>query len=369
MVLKGIHMATIDDIFKIIKEQGASDLHMSSGRPPMVRLGHELVPVDYEVLTPELNRKLLYELMNPDQVEAFEENREIDFGYEVPDVTRLRVNIFEQRAGIAAVFRLIPTTILTAEQLGLPESIIKFTEVPRGLVVVTGATGSGKSTTLAAMIDYINDKRAKHILTVEDPIEFVHPQKKALINQREVGSNTKSFAHALKSALREDPDIILVGEMRDLETIQLAITAAETGHLVFGTLHTNSAAGTVDRIIDVFPTDQQQQIRVMLAESMKGVIAQRLLPKKSGKGRCAAFEILVGTSAVSNLIREGKTFQLESMLQTGKKDGMMSLDTSLLELVEKGVLAPTEAARHSRNPAQFARMGSGGPPKREMIRS
>ncbi|HMS16504.1 MAG TPA: type IV pilus twitching motility protein PilT [Planctomycetota bacterium] len=351
-------MAAIDEIFKIIKEQGASDLHMSSGRPPMVRLGHELVAVDYDELTPDLNRKLLYELLTPEQVTTFEKNREIDFGYELPGVTRLRCNIFDQKNGIAAVFRLIPTNILTATQLGLPESILRFCQVPRGLVVVTGSTGSGKSTTLAAMINHINETHSRHILTVEDPIEFVHPTRKSLINQREVGSNTRSFASALKSALREDPDIILVGEMRDLETIQLAITAAETGHLVFGTLHTNSAAGTVDRIIDVFPTDQQQQIRVMLSESLKGVVAQRLLPKKGGKGRCAAFEILVGTPAVANLIREGKTFQLESMLQTGKRDGMISLDQSLMDLVQAGTLDAADAARHSKNPSQFLRQGT-----------
>jgi len=355
-------MAAIDEIFKIIHEQGASDLHMASGYPPMVRLSDELVPIDYDHLTPELNRKLLYELMTAEQAATFEEHKDIDFSYEVPGVTRLRCNIFEQRSGIAAVFRLIPTTVLTAEQLNLPEQVMRFCELPRGLVVVTGSTGSGKSTTLAAMVNHINQHRSSHILTVEDPIEFVHSPKKSLINQREIGAHTKSFSNALKSALREDPDIILVGEMRDLETIQLAITAAETGHLVFGTLHTNSAAGTVDRIIDVFPTDQQMQIRVMLSESLKGVIAQRLLPRKGTAGRCAAFEILVSTSAVSNLIREGKTFQLESLLQTGKKDGMISLDQSLMNLMEEGMIEGSEAARNASNPAQFLRGGSAPTP-------
>ncbi len=350
-------MAAIDDIFRIIQEQGASDLHMASGYPPMVRLNSELVPVDYDQLTPELNRKLLYELMTPEQVSQYEKNKEIDFSYEVPGVTRLRCNIFEQRSGIAAVFRLIPTTILSAEQLDLPEQIMRFCDLHRGLVVVTGATGSGKSTTLAAMVNHINETRACHILTVEDPIEFVHGSKKSLINQREVGGNTLSFANALKSALREDPDIILVGEMRDLETIQLAITAAETGHLVFGTLHTNSAPATVDRIVDVFPTNQQQQIRVMLSESLKGVIAQRLLPRKDGSGRVAAFEVLTGTTAVSNLIREGKTFQLESLMQTGRRDGMMQLDQSLEDLVNRGLLSNAEAASHASSPAAFVRGG------------
>lgn len=362
-------MAAIDEIFRITKDRGASDLHMSSGYPPMVRLNNDLVPIDYDELTPELNKKLLYELMTADQATTFEETKEVDFSYEVPGVTRLRCNVFEQRNGIAAAFRLIPTTILTAKQLGLPPQIMRFCELHRGLVVVTGATGSGKSTTLAAMVDHINETRSSHILTVEDPIEFVHGSKKSLINQREVGNNTMSFSNALKSALREDPDIILVGEMRDLETIQLAITAAETGHLVFGTLHTNSAPATVDRIIDVFPTNQQQQIRVMLSESLKGVIAQRLLPRKDGQGRVAAFEILASTSAVSNLIREGKTFQLESLMQTGKKDGMMQLDQSLENLVRNGLVASSEAAGHASNPAAFIRGGAGMQSSPELART
>ncbi len=351
-------MPAIDDIFKIIKEQGASDLHLAAGSAPMVRLNSELVPVDYGHLTPELARKLLYELMNPEQVAKFEKNHEIDFGYEIPGVTRLRCNIFEQRHGIAGVFRLIPTQVRTASQLNLPKQILNFCALNRGLVVVTGATGSGKSTTLAAMIDYINETEASHIITIEDPIEFVHPNKKALVNQREVGASTLSFSNALRSALREDPDIVLVGEMRDLETIQLAITAAETGHLVFGTLHTNSAASTVDRIIDVFPADQQEQIRVMLAESLKGVVAQRLLPKKDGSGRAAVFEIMVGTSAVSNLIREGKTFQIESLIQTGRKDGMISIDSSLKELVDRGVVDVQVASKHATSPSIFGRSDS-----------
>lgn len=353
-------MSGIEKIFKIIKEQGASDLHMASGSPPMVRLNSELVPVDQEVLTPDVNKKLLYGLMTPEQVQEFETKHEIDFSYEVPGVTRLRCNVFQQKNGIAAVFRLIPTTILSADQLGLPKSILNFCDMTRGLVVVTGATGSGKSTTLAAMIDHINKRAKKHILTIEDPIEFVHQNNKSLVNQREVGANTESFKAALKSALREDPDIILVGEMRDLETIQLAITAAETGHLVFGTLHTNSAPSTVDRIIDVFPTGQQAQIRVMLSESLRGVVAQRLLPRKGG-GRCAAFEILVSTSAISNLIREGKTFQIASLLTTGKKDGMISLDQSLQQLVEEDKISGLEAAKHSTNPSMFLKRTSPEP--------
>lgn len=352
-------MPAIDDIFRIIKEQGASDLHMASGSQPMVRLNSQLTKIDYEELTPELNRKLLYELMDPEQVRFFEENKEIDFSYEIPNTTRIRCNIFEQKNGIGAVFRLIPTDIMTMDQLNLPDKLKQFCDMPRGLVVVTGATGSGKSTTLAAMIDYINDSHSKHILTIEDPIEFVHPMKASLINQREVGSTTLSFSNALRSALREDPDIILVGEMRDLETIKLALTAAETGHLVFGTLHTNSAAQTVDRIIDVFPADEQQQIRVMLSDALRGVIAQRLLPKKGGKGRCAAIEILGVTSAVSNLMREGKTFQLDSIIQTGKKDGMISMDAALSELVAQDLIEVEEAMKHAKDKTQFQRMAMG----------
>jgi twitching motility protein PilT len=350
-------VAAIDEIFKIVKEQGASDLHMASGAKPMLRIGNELQPIDYGDLTPDLNRKLLYELMTPAQAAAFERDKEIDFAHEIPGVVRLRCNIFEQRNGIGAVFRLIPTEMRTAEQLGLPASILKFCDLDRGLVVVTGSTGSGKSTTLAAMIDAINDKDRGHILTIEDPVEFVHKNKKSLVNQREVGGTTKSFTAALKSALREDPDVILVGEMRDLETIKLAITAAETGHLVFGTLHTNSAASTVDRIIDVFPSDQQQQIRVMLSESLKGVVAQRLLKRKGGKGRAAAFEILKVTPAIANMIREGKTFQIGSAIQIGRKDGMVSMDQSLEELVRTGVVEAAEAAPHATSPSSVLRQG------------
>jgi twitching motility protein PilT len=348
-------MAAIDEIFRLIKEQGASDLHMASGSKPMVRLHNELQAVDYVELTPELNRKLLYELMTPEQVSHFEKTKEVDFSYEIRGVTRLRCNIFEQRNGIGGVFRLIPTEVLTLEQLNLPDQIKKFCDLPRGLIVVTGATGSGKSTTLAAMINHLNETEAMHILTIEDPIEFVHPMKKSLINQREVGSTTLSFSNALRAALREDPDIILVGEMRDLETIKLALTAAETGHLVFGTLHTNSAAQTVDRIIDVFPADEQMQIRVMLSDALKGVIAQRLLPKREGKGRVAAIEILSATPAIANLIREGKTFQLDSIIQTGKKDGMIAMDQALATLVEKKLISVDEAMKHAKDKAFFHR--------------
>ena len=346
-------MPAIDDIFGIIKEQGASDLHMASGSAPMLRIGNDLVPVEYESLTPELNRKLLYELMTADQITRFEEDKELDFGYVVPGVTRLRCNIFEQRNGISGSFRLIPTEIMTAEQLGIPPKILEFCDLDRGLVLVTGATGSGKSTTLAAMVNEINLKFSRHILTIEDPIEFVHENKKSLVNQRELGPHTKSFANALRAALREDPDVILVGEMRDLETISLAVTAAETGHLVFGTLHTNSAKSTVDRIVDVFPSDTQHQIRVMLAESLKGVIAQRLLSRKGGRGRIAVHEIMTCTAAISSAIRQGQSHQIESMMQTGRKDGMITLDKSIEDLLDQDLIDRSEACHHANNPAQF----------------
>ncbi len=283
----------------------------------------------------------------------FLENMDYDFAYEVPDLARFRVNVFWQRKGLAAVMRTIPSKILTLDDLGLPEVVRRFCMMTKGLVLVTGPTGSGKSTTLAAMVDWINEERADHILTIEDPIEFTHPNKKCLVNQREIGTNTKSFANALKAALREDPDVILVGEMRDRETIELGITAAETGHLVLGTLHTSSAPKTVDRIIDVFPADQQERIRAMLAESLKGVIAQVLLKTKDGKGRRAALEIMVGTNAVSNLIRENKIHQIPSIIQTGKKDGMQLLDQHILEFLMSGVISAEEAYMKCNNKQAF----------------
>ena len=283
----------------------------------------------------------------------FLDQMDFDFAYEIEDLARFRVNVFWQRKGLGCVLRTIPSEILTADQLGLPDPVRKFCMLTKGLVLVCGPTGSGKSTTLAAMVDLINESRADHVLTIEDPIEFTHPNKKCLVNQREIGTNTKSFANALRAALREDPDVILVGEMRDRETIELGITAAETGHLVFGTLHTNSAPKTVDRIIDVFPADQQEQIRAMLAESLKGVIAQVLLRKKGGKGRVAAQEIMVGTSAISNLVRENKIHQIPSMIETGKKDGMQLLDQHIMEFLMSGEITPEEAYMKSNNKQTF----------------
>jgi twitching motility protein PilT len=347
-------MARIDELFRVLRDRKASDLHLSPENPPLMRVAGDLVPLVPKKQTHDENQALLFEIMNPDQQEKFEQSHDIDFAYEVPALAaRFRANVFYGRLGISAVFRLIPTQILTVEQLGLPPAVLRFTTYKKGLIVVTGATGSGKSTTLAALIDHINKTEQAHILTVEDPIEFVHTSQKSLINQREVGRHTKSFASALRAALREDPDIILVGEMRDLETIELAITAAETGHLVFGTLHTNSAAKTVDRIINVFPTNQQEQIRAMLAESLKGVIAQQLLKTVDGK-RCAALEILAVTVAVSNLIREGKTFQIPSIIQTGKAEGMQLMDQALQAVVTAKRVTPDEAHKFAVNKALFA---------------
>jgi len=336
-------MAKIDVFFKFMADQGASDLHMSVSVAPILRLHGEMMPMKYRSLTTDYLKALLYEIMTEAQRAKYEKSGDIDFAYEVPGVGRFRANIFTDRNGMGAVFRLIPSTILTAEQLGLPHAILKMAELKKGLVLVTGPTGSGKSTTLAAMVDFINQKRREHILTLEDPIEFVHLNKLSLVNQREIETHTASFGVALRAALREDPDVILVGEMRDLETIELAITAAETGHLVFGTLHTNSAAKTVDRVINVFPADRQEQIRLMLSESLKGVVSQMLLKRRDRPGRVASLEVMVVTPAISNLVRESKTFQIRSALQTGKQYGMQTMDQALYELVMARKIYPEDA--------------------------
>ncbi|MHB9028701.1 MAG: type IV pilus twitching motility protein PilT [Candidatus Latescibacterota bacterium] len=339
-------MAQIDKLFYLLRERKGSDLHISVGAPPLIRVAGDLTPVTNSILPQVETRKLLYEIMSENQQKRFEERMELDFAYEVQGLARFRANIFMQHRGVAAVFRLIPEEILTVEQLRIPPQVLNFAKLHKGLVLCTGPTGSGKSTTLAALVDYVNSTRPEHIITIEDPIEFVHQNKKCLVNQRELGAHTDSFSAALRSALREDPDVILVGEMRDLETIQLALTAAETGHLVFGTLHTSSAAKTIDRIIDVFPAAQQGQVRSMLSESLKGVMAQTLL-KKVGGGRIAGIEILVGNPAIGNLIREEKTYQIPSVLQTSKADGMQTLDMALFELCQKKLITPNDSIDHA----------------------
>jgi twitching motility protein PilT len=333
-------------------EQGASDCHLSAGEPPMIRIDGELKKLDHPPLTKEQVHALVYDIMSDAQRRVFEETHECDFSFEMEKVARFRVNVFLQRKGEGAVFRTIPTKVLSLEELGMPPILKQLCEKDKGLILVTGPTGSGKSTTLAAMVDYLNSSFEGHILTVEDPIEFVHVSKKCLVNQRELGPHTHSFANALKSALREDPDIILVGEMRDLETIQLALTAAETGHIVFGTLHTSSAPKTVDRIIDVFPPSQQAQIRTQFAESIEAVITQSLLKKKVG-GRVAALEILTGTTAVRNLIREGKIHQIPGTMQVSQKDGMQTMDMALTNLVNRSIVTREEAQSKSMNPNLF----------------
>jgi twitching motility protein PilT len=339
-------MARIDGILKLVKDQGASDLHMTTGAPPMVRIGGEITPIPYEPLTREVNEFLLFELMDDATRARFAEYKDVDFSYEVPDVVRVRCNIYEQSKGVAGAFRILPSQILSLEQLGLPGHLARLTEMPRGLVVVTGPPGTGKSCTLAAMIDEINRTQRKHVLTIEDPIEYRHGNKLSLVTQREVGRHTPSFAQALRGALREDPDVIMVGEMRDTETMALALTAAATGQLVFATLHTMSAAQTVDRIIDSFEGERQSQVRLTLAESLKGVLAQRLVRRKDGAGRVLALEVLIGTPAVASLVREKKTFQLPSVIQTGKREGMQTMDDAVLTLVREGVVAPEDAANH-----------------------
>lgn len=349
--------ARMDALFNRMSEVGASDLHMSVSVPPMVRKDGKIQRLECNegVLTPEIMRELLTSIMPEKNVEEFERRNDTDFAYEIPGLARFRCNIFADRKGMGAVFRIIPTKILTAEQLNLSKAIMDLCTLSKGLVVVTGPTGSGKSTTLCAMVDSINKSREDHIITIEDPIEFVHDNQKCLVNQREVHNHTDSFKDALRAALREDPDILLVGEMRDLETISIAIETAETGHLVFGTLHTTTAASTVDRIIDQFPADRQQQIRVMLSESLKGVIAQTLLPKKGG-GRVAALEVLIVTPAISNLIREGKTFQIPSAMQTGKNHGMVMLNDALFEHVKAGRVEPRDAYIKAVDKAGFEMM-------------
>ncbi|MDF2182386.1 type IV pilus twitching motility protein PilT [Neptuniibacter sp. CAU 1671] len=342
----------ITELLTFSVQQNASDLHLTAGMPPVIRVDGEVRRIKLPSMDHKQVHGLIYDIMNDKQRKEYEEVYETDFSFEIPGVARFRVNAFNQDRGAAAVFRTIPSKVLTMDDLGMGSVFRELSEKARGLVLVTGPTGSGKSTTLAAMVDYINDTRADHILTIEDPIEFVHQSKKSLINQREVHRDTHSFANALRSALREDPDVILVGEMRDLETIRLALTAAETGHLVFGTLHTTSAAKTIDRVIDVFPAAEKQMVRSMLSESLQGVISQTLLKKPQG-GRCAAHEIMIGTPAIRNLIREDKVAQMYSAIQTGSAFGMQTLDQCLANLVAKGQISRDVAREKAQNPKAF----------------
>ncbi len=344
----------IADLLAFTVKNKASDLHLSAGLPPMIRVNGDIRRINLPDMSHQVVHEMVYDIMNDGQRKTYEEALEVDFSFEVPTLARFRVNAFNQNRGAGAVFRTIPSKVLSLEELNAPKIFKDISNQPRGLVLVTGPTGSGKSTTLAAMIDFVNDSEYGHILTVEDPIEFVHLSKKCVINQREVGPHTHSFSNALRSALREDPDVILIGEMRDLETIRLALTAAETGHLVFGTLHTSSAAKTIDRIVDVFPAAEKEMVRSMLSESIRAVISQTLLKTKDGNGRVAAHEIMIGTPAIRNLIRENKIAQMYSAIQTGQNVGMQTLDQCLQDMVRRNLVSLNEARSRASNKDAFS---------------
>ena len=352
-------MSRIDDLLRQMKSQDASDLHLTSGSAPYMRIHGEMVKLNYRSVSAETCQTLIYEILADNQKELFQERQDIDFSYPLGSVGRFRINVFMQRNGIAAVFRLIPETIQTLKELDLPAQLVDLMDASEGLILVTGPTGSGKSTTLASLIHTINTEHQKHIITIEDPIEFVHRNERCLINQREVLSHTKSFQAALRAALREDPDIILIGEMRDLETISLAITAAETGHLVFATLHTNSAIKTLDRMIDVFPEVQQAQIRVMLSESLRGVVAQSLLPRADRVGRVPAVEILMNVPAVANLIREGKSHQIATVMQTSRAHGMLTFEAAIYDLIQQGLISREDGMNFLRRRTAGKKYSSG----------
>ena len=353
-----IGSAHIDDILRAAIDRKASDIHLTVNLPPMVRIDGEMLPLPYEPLTLEQTRRLVYDTLTNDHIQKFETKHELDFAYSVKDLARFRFNVYMQRGCVAGALRVIPTKIPSFESLGLPPIIREMSKRTSGLILVTGPTGSGKSTTIASMIDDINDNRQNHILTIEDPIEYLHNHKKCMVNQREMHSDTFSFHDALRAVLREDPDIVLVGELRDLETIEAALTLSETGHLVFGTLHTRNAPATIDRIIDVFPTDQQDQIRVLLGNTLEGVVSQQLLPKLGG-GRCAAIEVMIGTAAIKNLIREGKTHQMYSVIETGTQLGMQTMDRSLADHFKIGHCSYEECLMRAVDKESFARLAKG----------
>src|SRR5919198_557496 len=345
---------SIDELLEHMVERNASDLHVTTGTPPVIRVRGEVERLgEFDALTAEETQQLLYRILSSEQQKVLELNRQLDFSHSIPGLARFRVNVYFQRESIGAAFRLIPTELKTLEELGIPSTLHVLAEKPRGLVLVTGPTGSGKSTTLAALIDEINRNRSEHILTIEDPIEFLHRHKRCIVNQREIGPDAKSFADALRAALRQDPDVILVGEMRDLETIATALTAAETGHLVFGTLHTQSAPSTIDRIIDVFPAEQQEQVRIQLAGTLQGIVTQTLVPTADGRGRIAALEILMPDDAVRNLIRQGKIEQIYSVMQTGSTRGMQTMEQALADLALRRVITHDVALSRSVRPEQL----------------
>jgi len=350
----------VDDLLRLIVEKGASDLHLAVGVPPILRLDGKLIHTNYERLTPRDSQRLVYDVLTDEQIQRFESSLELDFSYSIAKLSRFRVNIYRDKGNVATAFRVIPTRIPTIRELGLPAILEDLCRKPRGLVLVTGPTGSGKSTTLAAMINQINNEVAHHIITIEDPIEYLHQHKLSVINQRELGQDTRSFANSLRAALREDPDVILVGEMRDLETISTAITCAETGHLVFATLHTNNAPQTVDRMVDVFPPEQQEQIRFMLSNNLEAVLCQALLPRAGTPGRICAMEIMTASPAIRNLIREAKAHQITSVIQTSANLGMQTMDQCLRDLYQKGLVSYDEALSRAMNAVEFKTMVSTG---------
>ncbi len=353
---KPVEDVHIDELLEIMVNNNASDLHLAVGLPPMMRIDGELKPTRYEVMTPPISQRMIYDILTDDQIQRFETNLELDCSYQMRQVARFRVNVFRDKGTVASALRLIPQKVPTIQQLGLPAIVEDLARRPRGLVLVTGPTGSGKSTTLASIIHQINTERAEHIITVEDPIEYLHTHKKSIINQRELGQDTLTFNAALRSALREDPDVILVGEMRDLETIQLAITCAETGHLVMATLHTNNAAESVDRMIDVFPADEQEQIRVQLSNNLVAIMSQQLLPRAGQPGRVAAIEVMIASSAIRNLIRENKAHQMHSIIQTSAEAGMQSMDQALRDLYKQSLITYDTAMRRSHNPDELEKL-------------